>query len=232
MELKLTIRSAGIGNVLLWYDLHDLNVMNSDGRITEIIWEPGTTIRRVVDKNNVEFDVSKVHFRDLKTGKELKCLDACCITGMTIVDSNGKVFPLESCFGSVWCSNCELAEAGDHFAFESDVSRNMYAYIRDALMYDDPSHERCVEEIECAAYENYVDYAPSFVPDREDMRILHALAEHYPSINTKTASDNSEAVFCGSHDESKSVYDLCTMGRLIMTLSGWTPIPIISMKKC
>lgn len=187
MKLKLMIRSAGIGNVLLWYDLHDLTVMSSDGMITEIVWEPGTAKRRVVDKDNVEFDVPYVRFRDPKTEKNMKHLDACCIIGMTIIDSDGKSFSLESCFGSVWCSNCELEEAGDHFAFESDVSRNMYAYIRDALVYEDPSHERCVEEIECAAYENFVDYAPSFVPDREDFRILHALAAHYPPVNVKTA---------------------------------------------
>lgn len=187
MKLRLTLRSAGIGNVLLWYDLYDLTVMSSDGKITEIVWEPGTARRRVLDKNNVEIDVPDVSFRDLKTGKSMKHLDACCIIGMTIIDSDGKTFPFESCFGSVWCSNCELEEAGDHFTFESDVSRNMYEYIRDALVYEDPSLERCVEEVECAAYESFVEYAPSFIPDREDFRILRVLAMHYPPTNGKTA---------------------------------------------
>lgn len=197
MRMKLTLRSAGIGNVLLWYDLHDLTVMSSDGRITEIVWKSGTVRRRVVDKDNVEFVVPNVRFRDPNTGKELRILDACCIIGMTIVDSNGKTFPVESCFGAVWCSECEFQEADDHFAFESDASRNMYAYIRDVLVYDDPSRARCVEEIECAAYESFVDYAPSFVPDREDFRILHALAEHYPPVNAKTAPD-ARGGFCAA----------------------------------
>lgn len=197
MRMKLTLRSAGIGNVLLWYDLHDLTVMSSDGRITEIVWASSTVKRRAVDKDNVEFDVSNVRFCDLKTGKNMKHLDACCIIGLTIIDSNGKAFPIENCFGSVWCSACEFEEAGDRFAFESDVSRNMYAYVRDVLVYDDPSRARCVEEIKCAAYESFVDYAPSFVPDREDMRILHALAEHYPPVNAETAPD-ARGGFCAA----------------------------------
>lgn len=74
MRMKLTLRSAGIGNVLLWYDLHDLTVMSSDGRITEIVWASSTVKRRAVDKDNVEFDVSNVRFCDLKNREEHEAL--------------------------------------------------------------------------------------------------------------------------------------------------------------
>ena len=188
MRMKMTLRYAGNRNALSWFDhLYSLTVMSSDGRITDIFWEPGSPIWRLVGKENVVFNVPCVWLYDRQSRRELKTLDACCIIGLRIIDSDGNDIPVESYLGSVWCSECEFKAYCDHFSFVSDVSRNMYAYIRDALVYEDPSHERCVEEIERAAYESFADKAPSFVPDREDLRILRALAVHYPPVNGKTA---------------------------------------------
>lgn len=184
MKLQLILRAKRI-DTCNRYDLHRIYTMSSAGAITEIGWEPGTAEMIRIDANSIELRVENVWFRDLKTGKQLKTLDACCIIGFDVIDPDGTV----SCIGSVWCSECTFSDGDDSFSFESDVARNMWAYILDVFeMYSDPLRERYVEEIECAAYEAFVDYAPSFVPDREDFRILRALAYFYPSATKKSGT--------------------------------------------
>jgi hypothetical protein len=185
MKLQLILRAKRI-DACNRYDLHRIYTMSSDGRITEIGCEPGTSKKIHLDANNIEFDADNVWLRDLKTGNQLKALDACCIIGFDVIDPEGTVSSIEHSIGYVWCSECTFSDGDDSFSFESDVARNMWAYILDVFeMYSDPLRERYVEEIECAAYEAFVDYAPSFVPDREDFRILRALAYFYPSATKK-----------------------------------------------
>lgn len=186
MKLNLTLKSCNIGNVRDWFILHRVYAMSSAGAITEIGWEPGTAEMIRIDANSIELRVENVWFRDLKTGKQLKTLDACCIVGIDVIDSEGAIFPVEHSIGPVWCSECTLSEGDDSYSFESDTSRNLWLYVKDAITENENSlYERYIEEIECAAHASFIQSAPSYVPHREDLRILFTLAKHYPCVNQK-----------------------------------------------
>lgn len=184
--MNLKLRAKDIGDVRDWFDVHRIYAMNSAGKITEIGWETETSEKTCIDADCVEIQTDNVWFRDPRTGKQLRTLDACCIVGIEIADSTGEVFPIEHCFDPVWCSECILSAGEDSFSFESDTSRNLWQYVKDAILEnEDPLHERCVEEIECAAYESYIHSAPSYAPRLDDLKILFALAKIYPPVNQK-----------------------------------------------
>lgn len=184
MKITITLNATHIGSVRQFFNVYRVYAINSVGKISEISWENEMAIVKIPNENCLTFTAQDVCFRDVKTGKESSVLDACCIIGMAIIDSDGIVIPIEHCFAPLWCSECTLEEGDDRFSFESDASRNLWLFVRNVLLLNEyPSRGRYVEQAECATYESFVDTVPSFIPDREDLRILHVLAEHYPLIN-------------------------------------------------
>ncbi len=186
VKMNLKLKAKNIGDVRDWFDVHRIYAMSSAGKITEIGWETETSEKTRIDADSIEIHANNVWFRDPRTGKQLRTLDACCIVGIEIADSTGAVYSIEHCFEPVWCFECVLSEGDDFFSFESDTSRNLWQYVKDAIFEnEDPLHERCVEEIECAAYESFIHNAPSYAPRLDDLKILFALAKYHPRLTVK-----------------------------------------------